>query len=351
MCNCKECGHVSSDVDEYIEHLEKIHFFKSGSHYACPENGCLRSFLDKYKLKKHVKSAHSSKIVEKSQVFKKEDELIIRMKKTFYTKKVMIQDKIDETVELFVASVIDNNVSRSSVQNMIVSAKKFNENLFGYFKDLFLNMFEQNVENSKEFVDDMFGIFSNSLEPVDSEHKRIDYFTQNQYYVSPRSYNIDTAEMGHMENDAYIIETKNVTGQYVPLAPTLKMIFNQTDIFSEVTAFMDNLKKTKNQSSDVQHFIQADLFAPYLEEFPKKITIPIKVYFDDLETNSTLGSHAGVHKVGNIYFKLLCLPPDLASKLENIFLSTIVNSNDRKDFGNPKALKPLIDELKILDKQ
>lgn len=44
-----------------------------------------------------------------------------------------------------------------------------------------------------------------------------------------------------------------------------------------------------------------------------------------------------------------CLPPECVSRLTNIFLTLLFQSQNRKEFGNKKTFAPLIEELNFLE--
>lgn len=356
MFSCKLCTHNCETITVYVDHLEKKHKFESGCQYACPLADCDRVFSNKYRLKTHAynheKNNHSENISSKKKTVTIENRFIVNMKKVFYTEKRKLKHEIENSVENFVASVMEQNITRSAQQQIITAASCFNQCLFENFKKLFINIFQAKLgQEQVPVVDEMFTVFSNALQPFDTEYKRLKHFKQNEFFVSPVSYVIGHAEVGRVSNNAYVVEEKKVTGEYVSIKKTVEVIFNRPNFSSVVLDFMHSLIQKKSQSEKIEHFVQGDLFSKYTKKFPEEITIPIKIYYDELETNAPLGSHTGVHKVGGIYFRFLCLPPELSSKLENIFLNTIFNANDRKNFGNHKTLKPLLNELIKLDKK
>jgi len=67
------------------------------------------------------------------------------------------------------------------------------------------------------------------------------------------------------------------------------------------------------------------------------------------QTNNLLGSHRRVQKLGAVYISIPSFPPDLASKLESIFLVLLFNSIDKKEVGNTEIFKNLISDIKDLE--
>lgn len=75
------------------------------------------------------------------------------------------------------------------------------------------------------------------------------------------------------------------------------------------------------------------------------------MYFDDFEVNNPLGSHAGIQKLGAVYYSIPCFPPNVSSLVENVFTALLFHASDRIEFGNFNVFKILIDELHFLQRE
>lgn len=85
--------------------------------------------------------------------------------------------------------------------------------------------------------------------------------------------------------------------------------------------------------------------------YKNKIIIPLFFFFDNLEVNNALGSHATVQKLGAIFYSIPCLPPQFSSQLTNIFLALLFHSADRSQFENTNVFGILVDEINYLQKE
>jgi len=77
--------------------------------------------------------------------------------------------------------------------------------------------------------------------------------------------------------------------------------------------------------------------------FINDIILPLMFYFNDFESNNPKSG-----KLGVIYITLLCLPSECQFNSDNIFLTLIFESINRKIYGNKKTFAPLIDEFNHL---
>lgn len=80
-----------------------------------------------------------------------------------------------------------------------------------------------------------------------------------------------------------------------------------------------------------------------------KTVFPLILYFDDVEINNPLGSHANIRKLGAVYFSLACVPYEFSSMLENIFLAQLHYTKDHKIAGNMKIFRNIIDQITDLE--
>ncbi|XP_028403161.1 uncharacterized protein LOC114525900 [Dendronephthya gigantea] len=82
---------------------------------------------------------------------------------------------------------------------------------------------------------------------------------------------------------------------------------------------------------------------------PKNIRLLL--YVDECEIANPLGSKAGLHKIGVIYCTLLNIPPRFRSSLCNCFLITLYNAADVKQYGFDPILKPVVDDITLLERE
>ncbi|XP_008189668.1 uncharacterized protein LOC103311743, partial [Acyrthosiphon pisum] len=103
-----------------------------------------------------------------------------------------------------------------------------------------------------------------------------------------------------------------------------------------------------NNPCIIKSFVQSSLLKVKLNN-QNKIILPYFLYYDDFEVNNPLGSHAGIQKLGAVYISLACLPPELASSLNYIYLVALFKTEDKNCFGNRAIFKDLIAELNFLE--
>ncbi|XP_060864320.1 uncharacterized protein LOC132940616 [Metopolophium dirhodum] len=194
----------------------------------------------------------------------------------------------------------------------------------------------------------MFDELSNTFSYIKSEHLRFKMFDKMGVLIRPKMVEIGYRLNDKLRNGRVIFEPKTVTMSFIPLRSVLKILFQDCNLFHVILEFMNHLDSS-SMCSTISNFVQFQLWQSKLKKNPGKILIPLFLYFDDFEINNALGSHAGTTKLGAVYVSLPCLPPDLASSLENIFLVQLFKSNDRQEFGNQVIFAELISELNFIE--
>ena len=72
---------------------------------------------------------------------------------------------------------------------------------------------------------------------------------------------------------------------------------------------------------------------------------------NDFEPLNVLGSHSGAYKLSGNYVYMPCLPEDVQSRLEYIFMAMLFFSTDRSSDGNTRIFAPFIDGLNKLQSE
>lgn len=140
---------------------------------------------------------------------------------------------------------------------------------------------------------------------------------------------------------------ESVKCSILPIRAQIRVLFEQKNLLSDVLSHMQTLKL---DNDNYQNYIQGPIWKKKCEFYPDRILIPYFLYADDLEINNSLGSHSQTHSVCNFYYSFPCFPK-IEGKLDNIFLAAVIKTQDMKKYGNEKCLKPLIEELKLLEQE
>lgn len=133
----------------------------------------------------------------------------------------------------------------------------------------------------------------------------------------------------------------------VPIHKLLKEFLQTDNIFQEIMKHIIEVRT--NWSVSYSSMFNASLWKKISSKFDNKILLPIIMYYDDFECDNPLGTQAGIHKLGGIYFTIGGIPPQFSSRLENIFLWGLFYSADKVAFGNAAILNRFFIQLQDLE--
>lgn len=193
-------------------------------------------------------------------------------------------------------------------------------------------------------ITSMFDCLENPFNHLKNEYQRVKYFKSSGNYIAPIQYCIGKRRV-RKDTGAFIAEkVTDVYSYFIPLRQVLQKFFELPDAFTATMDYINSLK----ESDSIKNFIQSKLWYQKKNNFDNDaIVLPLFVYYDDWEVNNPLGSHSSA--LGGVYCYIPCLPPECISRLENIFLVLLFQSEDQKEFGNEPIFAPLIEELNYLE--
>jgi len=242
-------------------------------------------------------------------------------------------------IEQFLASLYANSqIPRSVVQTVTEGVT----DIIRGIKGSLVNCVIEIPPNVSDHINTTFLGIESRFSSLNTEYKRIKYYTDYSSYISPVEIVIGQSLNENRNNKTFSIIPTHCTEQFIPMRDVLKKIFQLKDILKDT---IDYVNKIKSCDSVLINFIQGSVWEKKMKDYGEnQIVLPIFLFFDDYE----VGSYSGIHKLGAVYFTIPCIPIHLQSSLSNIFLALLFHSSDRQQFGNHIIIRPLINELNYL---
>ncbi|KAL7296559.1 hypothetical protein TKK_0009991 [Trichogramma kaykai] len=239
--------------------------------------------------------------------------------------------------------------TRSDIDDIISTFSS----LISYHNKLMFSQLESVLKNSNDVIlhdiSKVFDRYKNPFESVRTCDVRENLLKKLKIYTPPIEVPIDKETIYKTNGTKVTQIDKPVKIVHVPLENSLTSLLQVDGLFEVTIECMDYL----NDINVLTNFIQGNLWKKNSKRAKKdnKLVLPLSFYSDDAELGNPLGSHAGVNKVGANYLFLLCLPPNIASKLFSIILCDLYYAKYRKLYGNKKVFEYSINELnKLRDK-
>lgn len=202
-------------------------------------------------------------------------------------------------------------------------------------------------ENIKQFHHRLMG----TLQSNDSEFKRNKQIEKKTTFVPPVEKAIGYKWAQKFDEKSGKIERMYVQNTFQVILPssTIRSLFTNPDFVNMYLECVNNKPHVceKNVYRDYccgTNFHQTELF----KNDPK--AMQIMLYTDDFEPCDALKPKAGKHKKCGFYMIIRNMPKKLQSKLSNIFLVAIADSDDLKcDASIVNILEVIIEDLKVLE--
>jgi hypothetical protein len=240
-------------------------------------------------------------------------------------------------------------ILRKEVQVLFYDVQNFNNSFLHALKNKVMDNLKSNSnsDNIKE-ISAMFDVLLSPFTDIKTEHLRLKSFEEVGVLVKPDMVDIGQRLNDRLELGCAIFEPKSIEMSNIPLKHVLKLILENSNLF---ITMMNYMKDLENQSDNcISNFTQSPIWLSKLKKKnANKIVFPIFLFFDDFEITNPLGSHSGSQKLWALYISLPCLPPELSSSINNIFLAGLFKSYDRTEFGNHAIFKHIIDQLNFLE--
>ncbi|GBM02407.1 hypothetical protein AVEN_226427-1 [Araneus ventricosus] len=137
---------------------------------------------------------------------------------------------------------------------------------------------------------------------------------------------------------------KHCYAQYVPIKETLKSLFKQEQVYSQLTINHDNLEP--GIFSDI---VNGSVYRNNALFKNASNAIQILLYQDAFEIVNPLGSARKKHKIVGVYMTLGNVMPHQRLNIDFIQLVLLCKENDLKFFGQEKLFSKLVSDLKDLE--
>lgn len=338
------------------------------SEFKCNEQFCFRSFSNLRSYKNHM-NQHENNFLSQTFDIDQSLDTILNVPTSVHTETQYdhIPNSFNNTTSvpaigiekfkhilktntlLLAAKWYSNKViPRKEVQVLFDDVQYFNNSFLHVLKNKVMDSLKtnSNSDNINE-ISAMFDVLLSPFTDIKTEHLRFKAFEEVGVLVKPEMVDIGQRLNDRLELGRVIFEPKSIEMSDIPLKHVLKLILESSNLFISIMNYMKDLE---NQSDNcISSFTQSPIWLSKLKKNANKIVFPIFLFFDDFEITNPLGSHSGSQKLGALYISLPCLPPELSSSIENIFLAGLFKSNDRTEFGNHAVFKHIINQLNFLE--
>jgi hypothetical protein len=362
MPKCHECIRHNIDtnfnVEQLIAHFKFFHQLRPCDNFLCLE--CSHVFQSLKAFKKHFKNKETCLITDNNNT----DFLIeladlnnsssgILFDNEQSTSSSNLQSVLEriETSALFFLSNLHSksNFSRSDVEEIISEiTTKLLDKIISELESYFVANF-QNEPLQCEQYSSILKFCKNPFQNFKTFYKYIKTVEGKNCYSEPKIVAINN-EIGPVVTRNDVRMTENISkGMVMPLKFQFQKFFELGDNLDITLKTIKKLLTENQATSIITNIIHGEVWKSKVVSFSDKIVIPYILYYDDLEINNALGSHATEQSLAAFYYSFPTLPQHYLSSLENIFVALVYKSKDARH-GNDACLNILVQEIKFLEK-
>lgn len=334
----------------------------------CYQNGCSRTFNNFYTYKRHLFLKHcvsfdrteiqnkNSNIancnISKLESFTAPISSSIEFSQagcSFNESSVSNTENFESIVQKEISSFVSQLYSMSILPRSFISS--LINNLNNLYNQTLIPILQQkcNSADPKESLSDltkMLTIMQNGFDYFKTDHQSLQYFESSGALIKPQSINIFASLSTRLTGGKREAIVSNTEIQVISMKMVLKKFLELPNILSTILVHIQECQHSEAIVSN----LQSELWKNIELKFKGKFVFPLLLYFDDVEINNPLGSHANINKLGAVYFSVACIPYEYNSMLENIFLAQLHNSSDHKFAGNIKIFRNIVDQITDLSK-
>uniref|UniRef100_A0A1Y1NC62 C2H2-type domain-containing protein n=1 Tax=Photinus pyralis TaxID=7054 RepID=A0A1Y1NC62_PHOPY len=372
MPKCKVCSTIFQNINSLITHMRILHRAQDNDSFICGEPLCNRNFSSLRTYRQHLKvhvecvpinernttvdnsilatnlevqcnDSNTNASIISQQINQQINDIENNLESTTFQNSFFdFADILKKNKLLFLCQIYNvNTFNRKDVDNIMNMVSNLLLKPLDMLKKFCVNLDSLSERDKFEFKK-YFNEFENMFSNFESDYLRLKYLEQAGSFVPPTQLIIGQ----HLEKSDPI--AKNYTAQFISLKAILQKFFALDNVLDDTLTYISSLEKKSGVSNIIQTKFWKDKISCYDAH---DIVLPLFLYYDDFEAGNPLGSHAGVHKIGTIYFSIPCLPIYYRSQLENIFLTQLFHSSDLKSFGEAVMFSKLVDELNELKRQ
>lgn len=260
-------------------------------------------------------------------------------------------EKMKEGVNSFHSLVSSLKLNQTQTNGLYKAVNDFTRMASEFYSTSIEENASVSIQHALEQATDMV---CSHLEERVTAHKRHKQLKMSNFFVQPKELAIGLRwERKKIQKNQRTISVPKLiqnTFQFISIVETLRALFSLQ--YFEDYYFKYNSMQTHD--CDGMKYVDFCCGATFKNKIffrdnPK--CLKIQIYADEFEVCNPLQSRAGVHKMCGVYFTIRNLPREFSSKLNNIFLVGLINSNDLKavknDFNN--VWHPIVMDLLYLE--
>lgn len=227
-------------------------------------------------------------------------------------------DAYTESLRLLSALFARTNLAHKTVEEITDS-----------FTEFFTSSLEHIGENIKRCPDKETAFRSfqkssfevtNALKSFNTKQKLVTALIRRNVYKEPERFLLKS---GIIEKLCEIEEKEN-HGVIMPIKHQIRSFLEMPNVFQQIISN----QSLPSENGIYRRFIDGNLWKKIIDSYDGKYVIPVFLYSDEFQPDSSVSPHTDTGKLGAYYYSFPTLPDFLATHLKNIFIALLVKAKD-----------------------
>ena len=321
-CPFVGCSFKSRVASTFTAHRSRHHQASTFNHFKpelilhCPSQDSVNDEEDNFDLESPDVSVTEpdSQPTQKS-VERRIASLFLRLQAVLHVSKSAIQELVDD---LFDIGERAGQITRESIENVLKEHNYSSEECLTSLTEAFQSANPLNLLSREG--------------SLGTDYKRQSYYKKNFSVIEHVEYLLNRQEKSH-------------TVVYIPFLKLLSNLLKREEVLQALAK-----NKSVEQSGHYKSFLDGDFYKSNGILSGQELSVAITLYIDDFEICNPLGTSKNKHKVCGVYWAIGNLPSRYKSALSSIYLALLCKVEHVRIYGYDSVLKPLIDDIKCLER-
>jgi hypothetical protein len=360
---CKQ--DISCCIKILFRHFKTDHnLSERNSRYACCQDQCCRTFCSKYGFKRHVETFHAKDLNGSvTTVVQQPGQDTLTVARSCSSGEFAVDSQVTDGLELqdgpihsseaiselacrFLFQAKRQVTTLENVNKMVDACSEIVQTVVSDLQYDFEALRSSPSEAAWESLHRKFLGYADPFQGLKNQFQQTKFAKNLGVYVQPEEYLISRCQSFVTDRQTGFVKPylQKVTGQHVSIKSMILALNLHTDLVQKAVSL-----PLRENDGMLKSFFCGSHWSSH--PLCKTNVLVLRLYGDDFEPANPLGSHRCLYKIGCIYYQLENLPSFMQSKTDNIFLTLCYHTEDVKNFSWTAVLKPLVQELKVLESE
>lgn len=244
-----------------------------------------------------------------------------------------VEDDIEEFIlKEYIKLFAKSSLPISSADSVLILIQKIVEQILSKINE------KVTMDETKPFIENTIYAFKK----FKSFSKIKEYLERKQLLVMPQPFLVANEDVQLFNENTANFQNLETHGMIMPIEQHVKQFLELPGVLYDILQYRDNILERKVDNC-YEHLLHAQKWAEISLKYEGKNLIPITLYNDDFQVDDSSGPHSAKNSIAAFYYQISCLPPNLMSRIDFIFVALLAKAVDIKKHSPDAALYAIVE--------